>query len=104
MSSQTTSPRVEAMNTTQNNNVKLANLISGNSGGRRTRRRQRRKRRTVTRRRYYRHRRRKYRGGAVVAPLNNSELYNVNSTNAGLTSISNQSTENMKYDNVPLTQ
>jgi len=104
MSSQTTSPRVEAMNTTQNNNVKLANLISGNSGGRRrTRRRPRRKRRTVTRRRHYR--RRKYRGGAVVvAPLNNSELYNVNSTNAGLTSISNQSTENMKYDNVPLTQ
>lgn len=96
------SPRVQAMQTTQDNNVKLANLLSS-SGGRHRRRRTRINKRTCKHRRPRRHRfKSRRRGGAVVQPLANSELYNANATNAGLVSISNQNTANMQYDNVSL--
>jgi len=92
------SPRSQAIATTQANNNKLANLISSNStGGRRKKRKKSR-----TRRKY---RKKRLRGGTVVVkPLTGTELYNVNSTNAGLTSKSNQSQANMAYDNVELIQ
>lgn len=98
------SPRVQAMQTTQDNNVKLANLLNG-SGRRRRRRRLQRTRinKRTCKRTPRRHRfKSRRRGGAVVQPLANSELYNANATNAGLVSVSNQNTANMQYDNVSL--